>query len=87
MLKRALCANILFALPDDFDGLKAVAEIRITPDGRFVYVSNRGHDSIAIFSVDQETGKLTLVGHEPTRGKFSRNFNIDPTGRFLVAAN
>ena len=74
-------------LPDGWEGLKAVSEIRITPDGRFVYVANRGHDSIAVFAVDQESGKLTLAGHEPTRGKFPRNFNIDPTGRFLIAAN
>ena len=74
-------------LPDGFDGLKAVAEIRITPDGRFVYVSNRGHDSIAIFLVDQRDGTLTPMGHESTRGKFPRNFNIDPTGRYLIAAN
>jgi 6-phosphogluconolactonase len=77
----------LSTLPADFDGLKAVAEIRITPDGRFVYVSNRGHDHIAIFSVNPMTGKLSLVGHESTRGKFPRNFNIDPTGQFLVVAN
>lgn len=74
-------------LPNDWDGLKAVSEIRITPDGRFLYVGNRGHDSIAIFSVNQSDGKLTPVGHEPTRGKFPRNFNIDPTGRFLLCAN
>lgn len=79
--------EIQSTLPKEWDGLKAVSEIRITPNGRFLYVGNRGHDSIAIFLVDQGTGRLTLVGHEPTRGKFPRNFNIDPTGRYLLAAN
>jgi 6-phosphogluconolactonase len=65
----------------------STAEVQVHPSGRFVYGSNRGHDSIAIFAVDQETGKLTVVGHEPTRGNTPRNFGIDPTGQFLLAAN
>ena len=48
--------------------------------GKFVYGSNRGHDSIAIFAIDEETGKLRLIGHEPTEGKSPRNFAIDPLG-------
>jgi 6-phosphogluconolactonase len=59
----------------------------VDPSGRFVYVSNRGHDSIAIFAVDQQTGRLTNVGHEPTGGQTPRNFAIDPSGTFLYAAN
>jgi 6-phosphogluconolactonase len=62
------------------------AEIHVHPTGRFVYGSNRGHDSIAVFSV-ADTGALTLVEIEPTRGRTPRSFTIDPTGRWLIAAN
>lgn len=65
----------------------STAECLVHPNGKAVYVSNRGHDSIAVFSVDSETGKLTPLQHEPTGGKTPRNFNIDPTGAYLVAAN
>jgi 6-phosphogluconolactonase len=61
--------------------------VHIHPSGKFVYGSNRGHDSIAIFSVDETTGKLTSIGHESTRGKTPRNFAIDPTSQYLLAAN
>ena len=74
-------------LPDDFDGYNTVSEVRLTPDGRFLYVGNRGHESLAIFGVDLETGKLTALGHEPTQGNHPRHFNIDPTGQFLIVAN
>ena len=63
------------------------ADIHVHPSGRFVYGSNRGHDSIAIFSVDEETGHLTAAGHESTQGWTPRNFAIDPSGEFLLAAN
>jgi 6-phosphogluconolactonase len=59
----------------------------VHPSGKFVYGSNRGHDSIAGFSVDKQTGRLTPIGHTPTGGKTPRNFNIDPTGTYLLAAN
>jgi 6-phosphogluconolactonase len=65
----------------------STAEVRVHPTGKFVYVSNRGHNSIAIFTVDLKTGQLTAAGHESTRGETPRNFNLDPTGRFLLAAN
>lgn len=65
----------------------STAQILVEPSGRFLYVSNRGHDSIAIFAIDQATGRLTAIGHEPSRGQTPRNFNIDPSGRFLYAAN
>jgi len=74
-------------LPDDYDAIRWAAEILTSPDGRFLYTSNRGHESIAIFSIDPASGHLTLVGHEATRGKQPRNFGIDPTGRWLIAAN
>ena len=73
-------------LPTGFSGTNTGAEVQIAPSGKFVYGSNRGHDSIVIFSVDA-TGKLTLVGHEPTGGKTPRHFSIDATGTFLFAAN
>lgn len=63
------------------------ADIHVHPSGRFVYGSNRGHDSIAIFSVDEETGRLTEAGHQSTEGWTPRNFAIDPSGEFLLAAN
>jgi 6-phosphogluconolactonase len=62
------------------------ADLHLSPSGTFLYGSNRGHDSIVIYSVGRE-GKLTLVGHESTRGKTPRNFGIDPSGTFLFAAN
>ena len=64
----------------------STAEIAVHPNGRFVYGSNRGHDSIAVFSVGAH-GALTLVEHELTRGQTPRNFALDPTGRWLIAAN
>ena len=74
-------------LPQDFEGENWTAEVQVHPSGRFVYGSNRGHDSIAIFSVDPATGRLTAVGHESTRGQTPRNFGIDPDGSLLLAAN
>ena len=74
-------------LPDGFADENTVSEVRITPDGRFLYVGNRGHESLAIFAVDPATGILTAQGHESTRGKHPRHFNIDPSGRYLLCAN
>ncbi|MEO8049088.1 MAG: lactonase family protein [Acidobacteriota bacterium] len=75
------------AIPADFKGRDATAEIQIDQKGRFVYVSNRGHDSIAVFSVDQATGKITPVQYASSLGKTPRNFSLDPTGEYLFAAN
>src|SRR5204862_2305602 len=72
--------------PQDFKGESATAEIVVDAKGRFVYVSNRGHDSIAVFAIGGD-GKLTPVEHVPTQGKTPRNFQIDPTGAYLFAAN
>jgi 6-phosphogluconolactonase len=77
----------LSALPAGFTGTSYTAEIQVHPSGRFVYGSNRGHNSIAIFAVDHETGRLTLAGHEPTAGDWPRHFAIDPSGQVLIAAN
>ncbi|MGQ9585379.1 MAG: lactonase family protein [Anaerolineae bacterium] len=74
-------------LPDTFDGNNWAADVHVSPSGRFVYASNRGHDSIAIFAVDESTGRLVPTGHEPTQGKSPRGFALDPTGTWLLAAN
>jgi 6-phosphogluconolactonase len=74
-------------LPKGFSGSNDTAEIRVHPSGKFLFASNRGHDSIAVFSIDSHTGTLTLVDHFPTQGKTPRNFEIDPTGSLLFVAN
>jgi len=63
----------------------STAEVQAHPSGKFLYGSNRGHDTMAIFSVDQKTGKLSRVGNEAIRGKTPRNFGIDPSGKYLLA--
>ena len=74
-------------IPEDFTGTNWCADVHVSPSGKFVYGSNRGHNSIVIFAIDEGTGKLIYVGHEPTQGNYPRNFAIDPTGSFLLAAN
>jgi 6-phosphogluconolactonase len=74
-------------LPAGFSGKNDCADVHVAPSGRFLYGSNRGHDSIVIYSIDETTGHLELFGHEPTGGKTPRNFGLDPSGRFLYAAN
>ena len=70
-----------------FSDKDSCAEIVVHPSGKFVYGSNRGHDSIAVFSVDTKTGKLMLVQHESTQGKTPRHFAVDPSGKWLFAEN
>jgi 6-phosphogluconolactonase len=74
-------------LPEGWEGENTTADIHTSPDGEFVYASNRGHDSLVIYSIDKSTGKMTFVGHESTQGKTPRNFAITPDGKFLVAEN
>jgi 6-phosphogluconolactonase len=82
-------------LPADFADASATpgtsrssaANIHVHPSGKFLYTSNRGHDSIAMFAVDEASGKLTALGHVSTQGKTPRNFAIDPTGAYLLVAN
>ncbi|MDB4882308.1 MAG: pgl 2 [Gemmatimonadetes bacterium] len=74
-------------LPFGYTAPSNTAEIVVHPSGRFVYGSNRGHDSIASFSVDAKTGRLIRLGNTPTGGKAPRSFAIDPSGRWLLAAN
>jgi 6-phosphogluconolactonase len=76
----------LSSLPPGFAGSSFCSEIMVSPHGRFVYAANRLHDSIAFFSVG-ETGTLTFVGEEWTRGDYPRSFNFDPTGKFLYSCN
>ena len=74
-------------LPEGSKVDNTTAEIVIHPSGRFLYGSNRGDDSIAIFAIDETTGRLTPLGNHPTGGKTPRNFAVDPSGQWLLAAN
>jgi 6-phosphogluconolactonase len=75
------------SLPGGWAGKNTGSEIAVSPDGRFVYASNRGHDSIAIFVVGADGGLLRAIGWEPTGGRTPRFFGLDPSGTFLYAAN
>ena len=74
-------------LPRDFIGTSYCADVHVSRSGRFVYGSNRGHNSIVVFAIDPRTDRLHLVEHVSTEGKWPRNFTIDPSGRFLLVAN
>ncbi len=74
-------------LPEDFDGHSTTAEIAVHPSGRFVYASNRGHDSIAVFSIDPTGGRVTRIAVIKSGGVRPRNFAIDPSGQYLLAAH
>jgi 6-phosphogluconolactonase len=79
--------QVITTLPEDYVGDNTTAEIQFAPSGRYLYVSNRGHNSIVIYSADQASGKLGPIGWEPTRGRTPRFFGLDPTGRLLYAPN
>ena len=74
-------------LPRDFTGKSYCADIHISRSGRFLYGSNRGHNSIVVFAIDPRSGRLSLMEHVSTAGKWPRNFTIDPSGKFLLVAN
>ncbi len=74
-------------LPAGFQGVSACAELEIHPNGRFLYGSNRGHDSLAVFAIDQATGRLTPVEHVPSGGKIPRNFAFTPDAQWLLVTN
>lgn len=76
-----------YTLPSGFSGSSFTADIHLTPDGKFLYVSNRGHDSIAGFKLDPKTGLLAFFGTYPTGGNFPRGFGISPDGKLLLAGN
>jgi len=73
-------------LPEEYQGANACADIHLSPDGAFLYASNRGHNSLAIYQVGAE-GRLSPKGFSPTGGDFPRNFMITPDGQWLYAAN
>jgi 6-phosphogluconolactonase len=75
----------LSTLPDDFKETSSTAEVKVHPGGKFVWVSNRGHESLAGFAIDAETGKLTAIGHTPTE-KTPRSFEVEPDGQFAFGA-
>jgi len=76
------------SMPAGDTSIAASADIHVSPDGKFLYVSNRAEsNTIAIFSINNMNGKLSLIGHQPTLGKTPRNFNFDPTGNYLLVAN
>lgn len=77
----------LSSLPSGFSGSNTGAEIAVHPNGRFVFASNRGHNSIARFAVDATSGQLTLLGHTPTEGNVPRHFSLDATGAWLLVGN
>ena len=74
-------------LPGELQRGYSTAEVYVHPSGKFVYGSNRGHDTIAVFACDEKSGRLTPVEHQSTRGKTPRHFGIDPKGKFLLAEN
>jgi 6-phosphogluconolactonase len=74
-------------LPAGWEGESHTADIHTSPDGKFLYCSNRGHDSLAIFSIDDSDGRITHIGNESTQGNTPRNFAITPDGKFLLAEN
>lgn len=77
----------LSTLPDTFSQSNTVADIHVSPDGRHLYVSNRGHNSLAIFSIDSASGEITPVGYQSSGGEIPRNFMIDAKGEFILVAN
>ena len=79
--------QVIPTLPVDYMGKNSPAEVQVAPSGNFLYVSNRGHDSIVSFSIDPANGRLAPVGWEPTQGRTPRFFTLDPTGNLLYAAN
>lgn len=74
-------------LPSDFTGKSFAADIHFSPDGKFLYASNRGHESLATYAVDAKTGKLTTVGFQSTHGKHPRNFMVDAKNEFVIVTN
>ncbi len=80
-------AQTVSMLPEDFKDYNICADLHVSPSGRFLYGSNRGHDSIVTFAIDADSGRLSYVDHKSTEGQTPRSFTIDPTETFLLAAN
>jgi 6-phosphogluconolactonase len=83
---RLIQSQTVSTLPAAHQG-NSTAEVQVHPSGKFLYGSNRGHNSLAIFGIDQGTGRLTPAGHQETGGNTPRNFGVEPTGSFVLAAN
>lgn len=79
--------QVISTLPDDLTAWNNCSELQIAPDGRFLYAANRGHDSIAVFGIDPETGALTAIDRTPSGGAIPRNIGLSPSGSHLLAAN
>ncbi len=79
--------NTISTLPIDFVDKNTCADIHVSSDGKFLYASNRGHNSIAIFNIDDENGELSIIGFESTMGDGPRNFTLSLDGKFLLVAN
>ena len=79
--------QIVSTLPEGFAGNTSTAEIEVSSDGKFVYGSNRGHDTLAVFAVDPAEKTLTFVEHAPIQGRTPRNFVIDPSGAYVFSEN
>jgi 6-phosphogluconolactonase len=77
----------LATLPAGWTGDNSTADVHVAPSGKFVYGSNRGHDSIVIYAFDEAAARLTTVGFEPTGGRNPRNFTLDDAGTLILAAN
>ena len=82
-----ITVDTVSTLPAGFSDVSYCADVHVSPSGKFLYGSNRGHNSIVVFALDARTGKPTLVEHTSTQGKWPRNFVIDPSGKFLLVAN
>lgn len=82
-----ILTNTFPALPADFTGQNTAADIHVSADGKFLYTSNRGHNSIAMFGIDQQDGSLNLLGFEAVHGNWPRNFTLSPDGKYLLVAN
>ena len=74
-------------LPRDFTGTNTAAEIAVHPNGKFLYCTNRGHNSIALFSINVDNGKIEFVERYSSQGKLPRNFSIDPTSKWMIVTN
>ena len=75
------------ALPPGYGEESHCAGLKLTPDGRYLFGSNRGHDSVVVYAVDESTGRLSVVEHHSCLGRMPRDIAIDPSGRFLLVAN
>lgn len=75
------------AVPEDFTGVNDASAIHLSPDGKFLYTGNRGHNSLAVFSINEQTGELNLIEYTSTEGEWPRDFSLDPTGKYIVVAN